>query len=154
MSGKDFADSDYALMDYSETYSEFDDISEQLSKKVFERDGRKWWLCNSEVDLVHIMRQIDDLTAFSRFRENAIIPSLTANPSHPENLFPFVYIAMKGTMLLFLIGFSYLIRKPSAHILIMKRMTMNNVIWYLRNLVQFLLVLFHSLSGTKFSTIL
>ena len=96
MSGKEFADSDYALMDYSETYSEFDDISEQLSEKVFERDGRKWWLCNSEVDLVHIMRQIDDLTAFSRFRENATIPFLTANPSHPENLFPFCVYCHEG----------------------------------------------------------
>ena len=42
------------------------------------------------------MRQIDDLTAFSRFRENATIPSLTANPSHPENLFPLCVYCHEG----------------------------------------------------------
>ena len=62
-------------------------VSEQVSEEVFERDGRKCWLCNSEVDL-HIVRQINDQTAFSQIQENATIPSLISNPSHPDNLFP------------------------------------------------------------------
>ena len=52
--------------------------------------------CATRKPIYTLCAKFDDLTAFSRFRENATIPSLTANPSHPENLVPLCVYCHEG----------------------------------------------------------
>ena len=52
--------------------------------------------CATRKPIYTLCAKCDDLTAFSWFRENATIPSLTANPSHPENLFPLCVYCHEG----------------------------------------------------------